>query len=110
MTEDQPKQFRLQMIWVGVDDAPILFVNQMLGQVDDHGEIILTFGQAAPPVTLGTPEQQAEQMQAAPFVQVRPVSRLSLPKTRAEELVRVLQKTLENHQRMIDFRATQEAE
>ena len=45
----------VQLTWVGTEEIPVVFVNQMLGQVDDRGDIILSFGQMTPPALLGTP-------------------------------------------------------
>jgi hypothetical protein len=110
MAEDQPERVEIRAVWVGVEDLPIVFVNQSIGQVDDRGDIILTFGQATPPIILGTPEQQRQQLQDVPFIQVRPVSRLTLSRPRAEEVVRMLQQTLENQQRMVAALQAQEGD
>jgi hypothetical protein len=46
----------------------------------------------------GTQEQQQEQARNIPFVQVKPIGRVSLSTARVEELVDVLQSTLHNQQ------------
>jgi len=83
-----------------VEDVPILLVNQALAQLDDQGSVILTLGQVAPPITVGTPEQQLEQLQATAFVQVRPVARVTMSPQRIADLVKVLQQTIENQERV----------
>jgi hypothetical protein len=75
---------------------PIVFANQLIGQLDDRREAIITFGQANPPILIGSVEEQMQQATAIPFVQVRPVARVSLSRSRLEELVAVLSQTLEN--------------
>jgi hypothetical protein len=97
MAEPEPiERIAVRIAWVGVDDVPIAFVNQVIGQIDDRGEVIITFGQATPPVLIGTPEEQQQEAAAVPFVPVRPVARLSMSRTRLQELVGVLNQTLEN--------------
>jgi hypothetical protein len=39
---------RLPIIWVGVEDVPILFANQMVIQHSAENEFVLTFGQLTP--------------------------------------------------------------
>ena len=69
-----------------------MFANQIIGQVDDKGEAIITFGQATPPVLLGTPEEQREQAGNIQFVQVRPVAGFELVRARLEELATVIRR------------------
>lgn len=89
--------FQVRAAWVGVEDVPIVFVNQAIGQVDDQGDVIITFGQASPPVILGgDAEQQRQQIASIPFVQIRPVARLSLSTRRIHEVITMLQQTLMN--------------
>lgn len=66
----QPEPIEIPIIWVGVEDAQILFANQYLGQVEQQ-EIVLTFGQITPPVLLGSPEQQAQQVQRLGYIPVK---------------------------------------
>jgi len=86
----------VRLAWVGVEEMPVVFANQVLAQVDDAGEAIIMFGQAAPPILLGSADEQRQQAALVPFVQVRPVARLTLSRARIEQLITVLQQTLEN--------------
>jgi hypothetical protein len=99
--EPQPIQrIQLRAAWIGVEDVPIMFVNQAIAQVDDHGDAILTFGQASPPVILGgTPEEQRQQAESIQFIQIRPVARISMSTQRIREVISALQQTLENQER-----------
>jgi hypothetical protein len=105
LTDEQLERAELRAVWVGLEDAPIMFVNQTIGQVDDHGDIIVTFGQATPPVLFGTPEEQREQVKSIAFIQVHPVTRVTFSTSRAEEVVRVLQQTIENQKRIAALRS-----
>ena len=89
---------QLPTVWVGRDDLVVEAANQFLAQIAGPHEIILAIGHVAPPITLGTPEEQATQLQALPFVQVRAMLRLSLSEHRLRELIDVLQQVLANHQ------------
>ena len=99
--ELQPlKRIELRAVWIGLEEMPIMFVNQTIAQVDDQGDVIVSFGQATPPVILGgTLEEQRKQAEAIPFVQIRPVARLSLSTQRIREIIGVLQQTLDNQER-----------
>lgn len=95
MAED-PEAVRIPVVWVGGDETPILLVNQFLGQFQDS-EFILTFGQFAPPALIGTEEERREQAREISFIPVKVLARLALTRSRLEELMRVLQETLANH-------------
>lgn len=90
-----PEQLEIPLAWVGVEDVPILFVNQFLFQVAGE-EITLGFGQVAPPALFGPPEQQEQQARELAVVPVKPVSGLALNRRRVEEMIALLQQTLEN--------------
>jgi hypothetical protein len=73
-----PLGIQVPAVWVGLEEEPVAFANQFIGQLDDRCDAVLSFGQVLAPVVLGTPEQQREQAKNIPFVQVKPVVRLSL--------------------------------
>jgi hypothetical protein len=88
----------LPVAWEGIEDVPILFVNQVLGQVGQQAEVILAFGQVAPPAILGeTQAEREKQLRAITRISVKPVARLALTRAGLEQLVGVLHQTLENH-------------
>jgi hypothetical protein len=96
---EQPSErgkIQLPLAWIGVDELPIILVNQFLGQFLED-EFILTFGTVAPPPLLGDPEQRLEQAKQIEFLPVQAVTRFGLTRTRLEELVRVLKETLDNY-------------
>jgi hypothetical protein len=94
--DDKPFGLQVPLVWVGLDDVEILYANQFIGQLDDRCEAVLSIGQVMPPPVLGTPEEQREQAKNIPFVQVRTIGRVSLTRARIEELMNVLQQTLDN--------------
>ena len=99
MAEETQKGLHVPVLWDELEDVPLVLANQVLGQVGQQGEVILTFGQLTPPLLLGTPEQQEKQANDIPFVSVKPVARLALTKAGLDDLIRVLQLTQENYER-----------
>jgi hypothetical protein len=99
-TSPLPEPVVLPAAWVGLDSVPIQLGNAFAGQIAAPGEIIFSVGQMAPPFTTGTPEEQAIQIKNTPFVTVRPLGRYSLTTKRVQELINILQQTLENHARV----------
>lgn len=73
--------------------------NQFLAQIGNSGvgmpeEIILSIGNASPPLVYGSQEEQEQQIARLSSVRVVPVARFALSRSRAAELVQVLQETL----------------
>lgn len=95
MAED-PEAISIPVVWVGGDETPILLVNQFLGQFQGN-EMIITFGQFAPPALIGTEEERREQVRDISFIPVKVLARFALTRSRLEELIQVLQETLANH-------------
>jgi hypothetical protein len=85
----------VQLTWVGTEEVPVVFVNQVMGQVDERGDVILSFGQMTPPALIGTPEEQAAQAHRLAYVPVKPVARFSMSRSRVVDLVNVLNQVLE---------------
>ncbi|HEV7526833.1 MAG TPA: hypothetical protein VGP92_17835, partial [Acidimicrobiia bacterium] len=82
-----PEPVALPLTWVGIDDLPLLYVNQWLVQVAPPGEMMITAGQVSPPPVVGSAEDQYEQLQRWPFVAIRPVARFALSRARLDELI-----------------------
>jgi hypothetical protein len=102
--EQLPEDVHLSVAWEGVEDVPILFANQVLSQVGQHSEVILTFGQLAPPAILGeTQEEREKQLASITRLPIKPVARLALTRAGLEQLVTVLHQTLENHDKAQQF-------
>lgn len=87
MTEER---IELPLIIIGADDVPIMFSNVMLVQHEQQ-EFMITFCQYSPPLTLGPPEAQLEQMKNMPYVPVKVVARLGMTPQRMQELISILQ-------------------
>ncbi len=82
---DEPVSVR--MAWIGTEELPVLFANQFLFQVGPPGEVFITVGQVVPPAVIGSPQEQQQQLQALPFVPVKPVVRLGMSRARLRELI-----------------------
>jgi hypothetical protein len=88
-------QVTMQVSWRDLDQVPVQSANQFLVQVQGIGnappdDILLTAGYVAPPFAL-TPDTTS--------VDVRPIARVSMSRTRAEELVRTLQLSIDQYDR-----------
>jgi hypothetical protein len=87
------------IVWVGVEDLPVHFVNQFIGVVAPH-EVFLTLGTIVPPPILGaTEEERKAAAESIQFVQVKPVARIALTPARLRELIGVLNQTLSNYEK-----------
>ena len=86
---------RLPLFVTGADEVPIVFANMMIIQHEQQ-EFMLTFCQYSPPLALGPPEAQREQVKSMPYVPVKVVSRIGFTPQRMAELIAILQ---ENYQK-----------
>jgi hypothetical protein len=103
MSDQEPEEIAVPIVWVGVDDLPVLAVNQMVIQHTARDEFILSFGALTPPVVLGDEEQRREQLKRMTFVSVKPVARLGFNRNRMQELIRILQENLANHDQTFEL-------
>ncbi len=101
MANEQPQLPEVPISWVGFDELPILFANQLLVQSAGPRELVITFGQLTPPPIVGTIEEQREQLEEIPFVPVRPLVRLSVTHDRLREFIQVLQAQYEQHEQAL---------
>ncbi len=84
------------VVFIGLEDVPILFVNQFVISFQQD-EFILTMGQLAPPVLLGSEEEQREQAAQLSYVPVKVVGRVGMNRLRMGELVSLLQTQLQRY-------------
>lgn len=73
---------------------PIQFVNSVLTQVDDFGDMIVAFGQTTPPPLMGSPEEVKRQAERIAYVPVRPIARFSMSRDRLVQVIDFLQQLL----------------
>lgn len=96
---------QVPLVWVGLDDAEISFVNQLLVQQGEGTEFFLSFGQVAPPVLLGdTPEANLEAARSIPYVPVRTLVRMETTAERMEQFIELMQRVLGRYR---EFQALQ---
>ena len=88
-------EVQLPVRYVGANDVPILLANQFLIQADEHGGgFILSVGQLAPPILMGSIEQRRAQAGEIEFVPIRIIGRYSLARERAQALAGLLTRAL----------------
>jgi|SRR5215213_1775975 methyl-accepting chemotaxis protein len=94
-----PGKRQLPVVWVGGEETPVRFANQVLGQIGPQGEILLTFGQLIPPAFVGTQDQIAEQAKQIAQVSTQTVARLVITRAGLDQLIELLSQTAENADR-----------
>lgn len=93
---ESPQTVSLPVVWVGVDEQPVLSANEFVGQV--HGrEIYLTLGIVTPPIFTGLNGEVDRLSQT--YVPARPIARVALTKPRLDELVDVLRQMQQMYER-----------
>ena len=85
----------LPFFFIGTEDVPIQLSNlQVIQHVQQ--EFIITFAQFAPPLVLGTPEEQREQVEGKPYLPVKTVARLAMSPERVLDLIKALQENYDS--------------
>ena len=103
--EGEPEHIQLPLVWVGVDEVPILFANALIAQFEqDLGAHLLTIGQITVPPVTGTPEEVAEQVAELEFVSVRAIARLAFTPEKLQEVITTLQANVDQRERAATLR------
>lgn len=84
------EEIKLPFFFIGTEDVPIQLSNMQAIQHVQQ-EFIITFAQFAPPLVVGTPEEQKEQVKAKPYLAVKTVARLAMSPERVLNLIGALQ-------------------
>jgi hypothetical protein len=101
MALEPPKTLQVPTSWVGAEELPVHFANTFLGVVAP-GEIFLNIGSIMPPAIIGTtPEERDAHARSIRFVAVRPIARLGLTPARLDELIKTLEDTRANYNRLM---------
>ena len=96
MTEEEQQGVRLPLTYLGIEETPILFVNNFVIQ-HDRNEFVIMAGQVQKPLLLGTLEERREQAEKITYVPVNIVARLGFTRERMVALIEMLQASLEQH-------------
>lgn len=96
MPDDKPAG-AISIVWTGLEEQPVQMMNMTLIQINAGGgptpkpdEFVLTVGYAAPPVLLGTQEEQTVSLAALGAVPAKTLGRFALTRSRVEELITTL--------------------
>jgi len=95
MASDPPQSIDLPLAWIGYDDVPILFANQLLVQHQQDGSFVIGLGQATAPALIGRPEELAEQAAQIEFVPVRTLARVVVTEAKLREFILALEVNLD---------------
>jgi len=88
---DAPEPLQLSLAYVDADEVPILTCNNVVVQAHAEEEFILLLGQIAPPILLGSPEEQRAQAEGLEYVPVHVVARVGMTRHRVQEMIRALE-------------------
>jgi flagellar motor switch/type III secretory pathway protein FliN len=94
--ESEAGGLAIPVLFIGVEDVPILFVNQFVISFQQE-EFILSAGQLAPPILIGSEEEKREQAKQLSYVPIKVVARLGMTAARLSELVSLLQNQLRKY-------------
>jgi len=91
MTGSSPEPRRdIPLAWVGFDELPIHYANQIIVQYQPEGSFLIGVGQVLTPALIGEPAEMAEQLDHVEFVPIRPLVRVALTEQTMRELAAVL--------------------
>jgi hypothetical protein len=107
LAKETREWIQIPVVWDGLENVPIALVNQALGQVGQQEEIILSFGQLTPPPLIGDMEQQQEQARRIERLAIKPVARLGLTRAGLDDLIRILNETRDNYDKIQEAKARQ---
>ncbi len=85
-------------IWPKADEMPVLVANAIVSQLTPGPdgvpeECVVSLGYAPPPIVLGSEEERAEALRALGAVSVITHVRVSLNRSRLQEIINVLQRS-----------------
>lgn len=83
----------LPLTFLGFDETPILYANHFIAQSEGR-DFILTVGQVAPPLLLGSREERWEQARLLSSVSVKVVARVAMNRERVAQLIDLLEHQL----------------
>jgi hypothetical protein len=90
---DLPDSIEIPLTFIGADDTPVTAANSFVVQ-HQADEFMITVGHVAPPLLVGTPQEQARQAGQLPFIPVNVLGRYSVTRQRLVELIEALQSNL----------------
>ena len=86
----------IPLTWIGTEQLPLLFINRLIGQVDDD-HFVLTLGHSVSPALIGTPQDKKDQLEQIAYLPIHPVARLAFNRSTCQDLIAILQTILEGY-------------
>lgn len=96
MADKDTSKIVLPLEWHVPDDLVTRYANNLLIQHTEH-EFILSFFEVMPPLTVGSPEEQAAQLQAIGAVRAECVARVVVSADRIASFVEALRSSYEKY-------------
>jgi hypothetical protein len=99
---EPPQKLEIPLSWVGYDETPIVYANQLLVQFLPEEGFVIGIGQATAPPLIGSPEQVSEQAAQIEFIPVRTLLRVALTRPKLGEFIAALEANRDNFDRVKD--------
>jgi hypothetical protein len=99
---DPPPNVQVPLSWVGYDEAPIVYANQLLVQFLPEEGFVVGIGQATAPPLTGSPEEIARLLSEIEFIPVRTLLRVALTRPKLGEFIAALEANRDNFDRTKD--------
>jgi len=109
MPEKPSDGIAVPLVWVGLEEAEIKFVNQIIVQMGPpghEGEFVISLGQLQSPVLIGDEKQVKQALRSLPYVPVKTVTKAGVPVERVREFIDVLQRVVKNYEQQKSNRRT----
>ena len=98
---DQEPNREVPLIWVGLDELPVLMTNQFICQFVGREEFVLSLGQAVGPPMLGSEADVQRQLRELTHVAVKPIVRVSLTEIELRELAGAIAANLKQYEERV---------
>ncbi len=85
MSEPQPDQLAIPLVYVGAETVPVLYANNFLLQWNED-DFFLVVGQLNPPMLLGDPDEQRKQAHEVENVPINVLGRFGMTRRTLEQL------------------------
>lgn len=91
----QPEEVGIPLVWIGLEELSVQLANQAICQYTPDGQFIVSIGQMAPPVLLGSPEEIRQEVKRLSHIAVKPLLRVNFSESSLRDLLRIIQTNLE---------------
>lgn len=102
MSKEPEHVKQLPLEWHLPEDLPSHYVNNIVVQQTPH-EFIISFFETLPPLILGSPEEQQQQLEALTSVRAKCVARIIVNPNRMKDFIQALQRTYNGYLKKLEM-------